>query len=128
MDKMDDTTKAELEKKFMEAVARIDAEGIRNQIAAFKEIGEDCAHIIEPPYEDKISLYYGDDIASALDNWDMLPGAGRLMRGNPYAIRNKARVLVRADWAAETLAWPDGDGVEELSIVLEDIVEMTMTM
>jgi len=116
--------RAEIERRFKIAMTNIDTERMDRWLA-FHGAGElhygyedITVYCYSPPYEDKIALYFGDDIESA-DEWEAeicTNGYGKI----PYGWCNKNRILLRGDWAAYYLAHPKWQ--EYITDLLEDLI------
>jgi len=99
--------RAEIERRFRNAVKKINV--------------SDYAGLelrIKPPFDEKIELYYGDNIKTA-DNWDREIACRGLIY-IPMGWYNKNRVAIRSDWAAWALSAPGGE--DAVASLLEDII------
>ena len=107
---------AEIERRFRNAVARIDVAKMARKVAQCERDGELCQR---PPYEDKIGVYFGSDINTA-DKWERELCTHGFLGNVPYGWCNRERVLIRGDLAAYVLSGEDGE--KNMAKILEEIV------
>jgi len=116
--------RGEIERRFKNAIANIDIERMDMLLSFYGDeklnYGYDdiAVYRYRPPYDDKIALYFGDNIESA-DKWEAeicLDSAVYI----PQGWCNRKRILIRGDWAAYSLSGADGE--EEMTSFLDDIV------
>ncbi|MDR2560164.1 MAG: hypothetical protein LBC63_00105 [Holophagales bacterium] len=115
---------AEIERRFKNAIAKIDVGEMARRLVHYNGeklnygYNDITVYRYRPPYDDKIALYFGDDIDNA-DKWE----ANIYESGHysiPYGQCNKNRILIRGDWAAYYLA--DAEGESQMAEFLEDLI------